>query len=254
MYILNIINKLMVCSFLMTALSASAETISAEVSIMSLNIFGWKTMPQHSGDYAALINSNNVEIVAIQEGVDDWQLSTQRPTDYSRAIALQTSLGDCWTRRYQLFINHCAGSKFIESGRFDLTDGPNATRTGEFAIIQKLDVEYLVVNIHWDHESQATRIANAGETAALINSFSQYPAILLGDFNAQCDSAEVNIVAIKANMTLLKSAGIDCVFSKALVGVGKVISALPSDHQSIIATVQLKAPVKSKTSVSPKVR
>lgn len=240
----------MVCSFLMTALSVSAKPISAEVSIMSLNIFGWKTMPQHSGDYAALINSNNVEIVAIQEGVDDWQLSTKLPTDYNRAIALQTSLGGCWARSFQIFINHCAGIKFIESGRFDLTDGPNATRTGEFAIIQKLDAQYLVVNIHWDHESQATRFANASETAALINSFSQYPTILLGDFNAQCDSEEVNIVAVTANMTLLKSAGIDCVYSQGLVGFGRVLSAPPSDHPSIIATVKAKKSIKSKVSVS----
>lgn len=212
------------------------------ITVMSLNIYGWKTMPKHSVDYAALINSHNVDVLGIQEGVEDWQLKHpdiegKLPTNYQRAITLNKSLGQCWQHRFQIFINHCQGNSFIESGRFDLTDGPNATRTGEYAVIEKTSKRYLLVNVHWDHESLVTQVANAEETAALLITMNEYPKILLGDFNSQCDSSEVLLVQSKAKMSLLKHAGIDCLFVKGITGKAIKIVAEPSDHPAIVATL-----------------
>jgi len=209
------------------------------ITVMSLNIYGWKTMPEHSDDYAQLISSRNVDILGIQEGVEDWQLKSNWPTNYQRAITLKKSLGGCWQRRHQIFINQCQGNHFIESGRFDLTDGPNATRTGEYAVIEKLNKRYLMVNVHWDHESVATRIANAEETSAQLNKISQYPKILLGDFNSRCNDREASLVQSKAKMTLLKNAGIDCLFVKGISGKAKKILAYPSDHPAIVAKLRI---------------
>ena len=224
-----------------------AETVDDKVemgvTVMSLNIYGWKTMPEHSDDYAQLIERHGVDILGIQEGVEDWQLKESAldnkslPTNYQRAITLKKSLGQCWQHKFQIFINHCQGNRFIESGRFDLTDGPNATRTGEYAVIEKLNNRYLVVNVHWDHESIVTRIANAKETSDLLNQMKKYHQILLGDFNSKCDSKEASIVVKKTKMTLLKNAGIDCLFVEGVTGRAKKVIAYPSDHPAIVATL-----------------
>jgi len=224
--------------------AGTAETVEETVTVMSLNIYGWKTMPKHSDDYAQLIKNHNVDILGIQEGVEDWRLKgsdidieNKLPTNYQRAITLKKSLGQCWRHKFQIFINHCQGSRFIESGRFDLTDGPNATRTGEYAVIEKSNKRYLLVNVHWDHESVMTRIANAQETSALLNKMKKHPKILLGDFNSQCDSKEVSMVQTKAKMMLLKNAGIDCLFVSGITGKAKEVVAYPSDHPAIVATL-----------------
>jgi endonuclease/exonuclease/phosphatase family metal-dependent hydrolase len=219
------------------------KTAGEAITVMSLNIYGWKTMPMHSDDYAELINSHNIDVLGIQEGVEDWQLKHQNiedklPTNYQRAITLKKSLGQCWQYRFQIFINHCQGNSFIESDRFDLTDGPNATRTGEYAVIEKSNNRYLLVNVHWDHESTVTRVANAKETIAQLNKITQYPKILLGDFNSLCDAQDLSTVQKKANMTLLVNAGIDCLFVKGLIGKAKKIVAHPSDHPGIVATLK----------------
>ena len=112
---------------LLTALFVSfaplAETVvkkgNKTITVMSLNIYGWKTMPQHSDDYAQLVNKHKVDVLGIQEGVEDWQLkhnelNNKLPTDYQRAITLAKSLGQCWQHKFQIFINHCQGNRFIE--------------------------------------------------------------------------------------------------------------------------------------------
>lgn len=219
------------------------DKIGEVVTVMSLNIYGWKTMPEHSDDYARLIKRHNVDILGIQEGVEDWQLkgsdidSSKLPTNYQRAITLKKSLGKCWQHKFQIYINFCQGNRFIESGRFDLTDGPNATRTGEYAVIDKLNSRYLFVNVHWDHESVVTRMANAKETSTQLNQIKIYPKILLGDFNSACDSKEALLVQKSSKLILLKDAGIDCLFVKGLTGKAKEIVAYPSDHPSIVATL-----------------
>jgi hypothetical protein len=221
------------------------EKVPRELTVMSLNIYGWKTMPEHSGDYAQLVKRHNVDILGIQEGVEDWQLkknaldSNLLPTNYHRTITLKNSLGHCWQHKFQIFINYCQGNRFIESGRFDLTDGPNATRTGEYAVIEKLNDRYLLVNVHWDHESIVTRMANAKETSTQLNQMTSYPKILLGDFNSQCDSKEVTVVQKQTKMILLKNAGIDCLFVKGVTGRAKKVVASPSDHPAIVATLVL---------------
>ena len=215
-----------------------AETPLEEITVMSLNIYGWKTMPEHSKDYAQLINNHKIDILGIQEGVDDWQLKSKLPTNYERSITLKQSLGECWRHKFQIFINHCQGNTFINSGRFDLSDGPNATRTGEYAVIEKSNSRYLLVNVHWDHESVVTRMANAKETSMQLNKIGQYPKILLGDFNTHCDGKEASITKSRAKMTLLQNAGIDCLFIKGLTGKAKTIVAYPSDHPSIVATLK----------------
>ncbi len=235
--------KILLLSTLFISTSPFAETVDEAVTVMSLNIYGWKTMPKHSDDYAQLIKSHNVDILGIQEGVEDWQLkgsdidSNKLPTNYQRSISLKKSLGQCWRHKFQIFINHCQGNRFVESARFDLTDGPNATRTGEYAVIEKFNNRYLLVNVHWDHESVVTRIANAKETSAQLNQKRKYPKILLGDFNSKCDSKEAAMVQKKAKLTLLKNAGIDCLFVKGLTGKAKDIVAYPSDHPAIVATL-----------------
>ena len=227
--------------------AAFAETLDdkaeAAVTVMSLNIYGWKTMPEHSDDYAQLIKRHNVDILGIQEGVEDWQLkesdldSNQLPTNYQRAITLKDSLGECWQHKFQIFINYCQGNRFIESGRFDLTDGPNATRTGEYAVIEKSNKRYLLVNVHWDHESIVTRIANAKETSAQLKKMKDYPKILLGDFNTTCVGKETSLLQQKTKMVLLKNAGIDCLFVEGITGKAKKVVADPSDHPAIVATL-----------------
>ena len=231
--------KLLLLACLFTSSISFAETADEGITVMSLNIYGWKTMPEHSDDYAQLINSHNVDILGIQEGVEDWQLKSNWPTNYLRAITLKESLGPCWQHKLQIFINHCLGNSFLESGRFDLSDGPNATRTGEYAVIEKLNKRYLIVNVHWDHESVATRIANAEETSEQLNNIAQYPKILFGDFNSNCDGREASIVRTKAKMTLLKNAGIDCLFVKGVTGKAKQILAYPSDHPAIVAELRI---------------
>ncbi|MFT5757969.1 MAG: endonuclease/exonuclease/phosphatase family metal-dependent hydrolase [Alteromonadaceae bacterium] len=228
-------NKIIFFIYLFITSNVFAERVP--ITVMTLNIYGWKTMPKYSDNYAQLINHNKVDMLGIQEGVDDWQLKTKLPTNYQRSIALKNSLGVCWQHKFQIFINHCQGNKFVEFGRFDLSDGPNATRTGEYAVIEKLNKRYLLVNVHWDHESKNTRIANAKETATQLNKIAQYPKILLGDFNSRCNDSEASIVRTTAEMTLLKNAGIDCIFVKGLTGNAKKIIAYPSDHPSIVATL-----------------
>jgi endonuclease/exonuclease/phosphatase family metal-dependent hydrolase len=236
---------LLLALFIFTSPFAEAvfEKVDEAVTVMSLNIYGWRTMPDHSDDYATLINRHNVDILGIQEGVEDWQLkgsdidSSKLPTNYQRSITLKKSLGQCWQHKFQIYINFCQGNRFIESGRFDLTDGPNATRTGEYAVIEKSHKRYLFVNVHWDHESVVTRMANAKETSSQLNQIKKYPKILLGDFNNACDSNEALLLQKKSEMVLLKNAGIDCLFVKGLTGKAKEIVAYPSDHPSIVATL-----------------
>jgi endonuclease/exonuclease/phosphatase family metal-dependent hydrolase len=223
---------------------ALAKSSNKSIKVMSLNIYGWKTMPKHSVDYAQLIKSHKIDILGIQEGVDDWQLKVVDlknglPTNYKRASRLKTSLGECWRHQFQIFINFCQGNRFVETGRFDLTDGPNATRTGEYAVIEKNNSRFLFVNVHWDHESTSTKIANAEETGSLLNKFNHYPKILIGDFNSHCDSSVVSVMQSKAEMVLLKSAGIDCLFVNGITGNAEQIKAPPSDHPAIIATLLL---------------
>jgi endonuclease/exonuclease/phosphatase family metal-dependent hydrolase len=234
--------KLLLLYTLIVPASPFSETVDEAVTVMSLNIYGWKTMPKHSDDYAQLIKSHNVDILGIQEGVEDWQLKesdidSKLPTNYQRAITLKKSLGQCWRHKFQILINHCQGNRFIESGRFDLTDGPNATRTGEYAVIEKSNNRYLLVNVHWDHESIVTRIANAKETSVQLNQIRKYPKILLGDFNSKCDSKEASILLKKAKMILLKNAGIDCLFVTGITGRAKEVVAYPSDHPAIVAAL-----------------
>jgi endonuclease/exonuclease/phosphatase family metal-dependent hydrolase len=235
--------KVWLLATLFISTSPFAEIVDNAVTVMSLNIYGWKTMPDYSDDYAKLIKRHNVDILGIQEGVEDWQLkgsdidSSKLPTNYQRAITLKKSLGKCWQHKFQIYINHCQGNRFIESGRFDLTDGPNATRTGEYAVIEKFNNRYLLVNVHWDHESVVTRIANAQETSGQLNQMKKHPKILLGDFNSGCDSKEVSIVQKKSKLILLKNAGIDCLFVKGLTGNAMEIVAYPSDHPAIVATL-----------------
>ncbi|MDP7592928.1 MAG: hypothetical protein QF552_09595 [Litorilituus sp.] len=217
------------CSFL-----AFSEGKSTSVEVMSLNIYGWKTMPQFSSDYAKLINEHKVDILAIQEGVEDWQLSTRMPTNYNRAKTLQNSLGKCWQRSFQLFVNRCQGNTFIDSGRFDLTDGINVTRTGEYAVIANATRQFLVINVHFDHQSKEIRLLNAAETLNQIENYHHYPQIVLGDFNHQCTGMSALLTSVKKPLELVVDAGIDCLFINGFTSKGKVIDAYPSDHPAVL--------------------
>ena len=220
-------------------MTASDPAASVTVRAMSLNVYGYKTMPQSAGDYADLIEENNIDIVGLQEGVNDWLIATSMPTDYSRSNALAAALGECWQQRYQLFINICSGFTFVSSDRFDLTDGPNATRTGEVAVVEKQGRAFAFIDIHWDHESSATKLANARETAAIVNDHSEKPVIVLGDFNTSCSGSEANSMADLAGLKLIVNGGIDCIFSRDALGAGSTVNASPSDHPAVIAELTL---------------
>jgi len=221
-------------------LSANKITQADNIKVMTLNVYGWATMPQHAEKYAKLVQSRDVDILGIQEGSEDWLISTSFPTDYTRADALGEALGVCWQQRFQIFINVCKGNQFISNHRFDLTDGPNATRTGESAIIDKNGFTYRMMNIHWDHQDDATTLINANETANEVNLDIGIPTILVGDFNSSCNSTEVNTAIKNANMTLIGGARIDCIITKVFSGNAEVFDATPSDHPSVDATLTLK--------------
>jgi hypothetical protein len=207
------------------------------IKAMSLNVYGWATMPQSAGAYADLIQSRDVDVVGIQEGVEDWLIGPVFPTDYSKANALGAALGQCWEQRYQIFINTCKGNSFVSNKRFDLTDGPNATRTGESAIINKNGFQYAALTIHWDHQSATTRFANARETADEVNSFGAIPTVVVGDFNTGCSAAEVNTLVQDAGMQLIGNTGIDCIIAKGFTGTGQSFDASPSDHPGLEANL-----------------
>ena len=208
---------------------------SGSIKVMSFNIYGHATMPQAANEYAELIKSRNVDVVGIQEGVDDWMIGNILPTDYSRANTLAGALGECWDQRYQIFINVCQGNTFVSNRRYDMTDGPNAARTGESALIDKDGFQYAVVNIHWDHQSGTTKLANARETAAEINTYADVPVVLTGDFNTGCSSSETNTMVAESGIALIGDAGIDCIFARDLTGSSQRFSGGSSDHPGLDA-------------------
>jgi len=219
------------CSQTQNNKATLAQTPS--VSAMSLNIYGHATMPKAAKQYAQIIHQHAPDVIGIQEGVQDWKIGPGLPTDYSRAQTLAGALGSCWQHQHQIFINTCQGNQFINAARFDLSDGINATRTGESAVISKHGLTFRVINVHWDHENQSTRDANARETIAEINNFEKknLPLILLGDFNMPCQQLES--MRKEANLTLLIDAGIDCIFANNFTGQGMQFPAPPSDHPGV---------------------
>jgi len=216
-----------------SSLKSEANSLRA----MTLNIYGWKTMPQHADDYARLINAADIDVLAIQEGVHDWQINTDLPTDYGNADALAKALGECWQQRYQIFVNYCRGHRFISNVRFGLSDGPNATRTGEQAHIDTPVGKQVVLNVHWDHESSAVREENMLETTEQALLARGQPFVLLGDFNTQCTDPLVIQLTKRSKSRLLGSAGIDCIIARGLRGQSEAVDASPSDHPALIATL-----------------
>lgn len=209
------------------------------VRVMSLNVYGYMTMPQAAPTYAALIEGQLIDVVGIQEGEQDWQLSTSMPTDYSRAEALGAALGSCYQREYQIFVNTCRGNKLNKHERFDMTDGPNATRTGEAATITKAGKTFGFIDVHWDHESSTARAANAVETAVAVNAFGNIPVVVVGDLNTACTSTSASNMSAGGSVNLIVDGGIDCIFSKFAPGGGRTIDAAPSDHDAVIAQLTL---------------
>lgn len=203
--------------------------------IMSLNIYGWATMPRAAPEYAALVETHNVDVVGIQEGNWDWEIEGW-PTDYSRSEQLHAALGECWQRQYQIFVNTCRGAALDSHRRFDLTDGPRAVRTGETALVTKSGTQVAFLNVHWDHESAPARAASAIETAAEANLYHSLPTLVLGDFNSDCTSADVRTLRRRAEMELVVDAGIDCILARGISGSGISFSAPPSDHPAVVAT------------------
>jgi hypothetical protein len=205
---------------------------------MSLNIYGWATMPGAAPEYAALIEAQNVDVLGIQEGNWDWEIEGW-PTDYSRSEQLHAALGECWQRRYQIFVNTCRGAALDSHRRFDLTDGPRAVRTGETALVTKSGTQVVFINIHWDHESAPARAASALETAAEANRHRGIPALVAGDFNTECTGDNVNTLRRLAEMDLVVDAGIDCILARDLSGTGAFFSGEPSDHPALTATFEI---------------
>ena len=217
----------------------SADQPTHGLRVMSLNIYGWATMPDQAHLFAKLVNSLDIDVLGIQEGVDDWQIQGM-PTDYSRSETMAKALGDCWSHKYQVFYRHCNGVTLLQSKRFDLSDGPNAVRTGELARIAKNGNEFVFINIHWDHESAEARRSSAVETAQVVNNNQDKPVIVLGDFNSPCAEQVVTSMANLTGMQLVVDGGIDCVFSSSLEGSGNTVDAAPSDHPGVVAEFGLR--------------
>jgi endonuclease/exonuclease/phosphatase family metal-dependent hydrolase len=203
---------------------------------MSLNIYGWATMPEAAPEYAALVEAQGVDVLGIQEGNWDWEIEGW-PTDYSRSEQLHAALGDCWQRRYQIFVNTCRGAEMDEHRRFDLTDGPRAVRTGETALVTKSGARAALINVHWDHESAPARAASALETAAEADLYRHLPTIVLGDFNTECTGDDVSTLRGRAQMELVVDGGIDCILVRGATGAGRSLDATPSDHPAVVATL-----------------
>jgi len=206
---------------------------------MSLNIYGHATMPAGAEAYADLINQNGIDVLAIQEGVQDWRIQGL-PTDYSRSEQLQAALGDCWQRRYQIFVNSCQNNSFVNNDRFDMTDGPNAVRTGEWAVIRKGTTQFNVLNLHWDHEDQNVRLNNSNETIAMVQDLAAIPTIVMGDFNTGCTSSPVNNLRSSGNLMLKVNGGIDCILTNGFEGEGYTVAAAPSDHPGLISVLRVE--------------
>jgi hypothetical protein len=208
--------------------------------VMSLNVWGYKTMPQEAPAYATLIKSQNVDVVGIQEGANDWQLSTAMPTDYSRAEALGAALGGCFERRYQVFVNVCRGNSIVGNERFDLSNGPNATRTGEAVTLRKGGKTFGFIDVHWDHQDANVNRANARETAARANGFAGTPVVVVGDFNTSCTGSNVEVMRTGASLRLDAKASIDCIFSRGTIRqTGFSTAGGPSDHPTVVAELTL---------------
>ncbi len=222
--------------------SSSKGVASGTISVMTLNLWAHSVMPGAADAYATLINAQDVDIVGIQEGVRDWLIGPGWPTDYTPANQLFAKLGACWEQEYQIFINTCKNNQFVDKKRFDLTDGPRATRTGESALISKDGFEYAFINVHWDHEDGNANFANSNETAIEVNTYGDTPVIVLGDFNPPgCQQTSTNNLADKASMSFITGTGIDCIYGKGFSGDGYTVGGQsaenPSDHPTIIATV-----------------
>jgi hypothetical protein len=215
--------------------SDPAPSGPVSLRFMSLNIYGHATMPMAAPDYAALVNAREADVLGIQEGVHDWLIATDMPTDYSRADDIGAALGECWEQSYQIYVNTCRGVTLLSHDRFDLTDGPNATRTGEAAHIEKDGVEMLFIDVHWDHESGSARLANAAETASRANQDAELPTVILGDFNAGCGGSDVGLTREQAGAALIFNGGIDCILARGLSGSGQSFDASPSDHPGVDA-------------------
>lgn len=224
--------------WLFLSLMACQSTLEppAFLKVMSLNLYGWKTMPQHAKDYALQVKQQNVDILIVQEGVDDWRLSSSMPTDYSRVIALKDALGSCWQRHWQILVNQCQNIFIRSSTRFDLADGKNATRTGEVAEIATQKGKLVVINVHWDHESAVARKLSASQTATIANQYSNIPLLVGGDFNSSCQTvwSQLNQHTMMHHSV---DGGIDCIFSRDATIRGYAITAFPSDHPAVIAEV-----------------
>ena len=223
--LLNLISFQVICN----------ELSSKHIVGMSLNIYGWKTMPHSTSDYVNLVKKHEVSVLLIQEGVNDWKIKTKMPTDYSRAEILRKALGKCWQRSWQIFVNTCKGISIVDSTRFDLSDGPNAVRTGEIVQTRSALGDIHFVNVHWEHESATVRRLNAIETLEAINSL-EGKVILAGDFNLSCEDV-TGLFAHNKNLSLSTDGGIDCVFSKGYTVGGAVVDAAPSDHPAILMII-----------------
>ena len=213
----------------------SETRVAADTSIMTLNIYGHATMPDQAPAYAGLIAEQEVDVLAIQEGVDDWRIGLERPVDYSRAETLHEVLGQCWQRQYQVYVNGCRGYSISRHEHFDLADGPNAVRTGERAVIVGPRGSFELFNLHWDHGSETAR---ADQTAEAVMDGTTLPRVVAGDFNSDCTSAVVGRMAKMAGLTLVADGGIDCIFVNGLTGEGQVVDASPSDHPAVLFRVR----------------
>jgi hypothetical protein len=227
-------------AFLFLPAVASETDFAGRPTVMSLNIYGYKTMPREAGAYAALAERHGVDVLAIQEGVDDWQIGIDWPEDYSRSEQVHKALGDCWERRYQIFANRCRGYSIERHERFDLADGPNAVRTGEKAHIEGPHGRFILLNVHWDHQSEPARLASARQTADAAADSSGLPMIILGDFNSPCSGPTVQGMVVAAGLRTAVDGGIDCIFLRAVEGIGEAVNASPSDHPAVLVRLEFK--------------
>lgn len=72
-----------------------------------------------------------------------------------------------------------------------IAEGARLPRTFTWSLFSISNSKALVINTHWDHESEAARQLGAEQIAEFAKGYGDIPTILMGDFNCDLDSKPV---------------------------------------------------------------
>lgn len=72
-----------------------------------------------------------------------------------------------------------------------IAEGARLPRTFTWTLLSLNNLKVLVINTHWDHESEAARQLGAEQIVDFANGYGEIPVILMGDFNCELDSKPI---------------------------------------------------------------